>query len=412
MSNEKRTIDVLERNDLIKIAKKLNIYGSSNNFTKPYKNKEYIKHEILAALNQKNVSNLCKMDPLNSLHCKVKKLVAIGDIHGDLVAAIKSLKLAGVISLSVPNDTMDVNNIQWTGGETFVVQLGDQIDRCRPSNWINDICSEDDEELYQDEGSDLKIICLFDNLHKQALKQGGALFSILGNHELMNVDGDFRYVSPREFREFGNFFKAKKSSKRTKYPYGYAERKKAFEPGGVIAKKLAANRFSLLQIGSWLFVHGGISPEMAKKYSINDVNKCIRDWMVGSKDKQTKTGVQELYHNDDESFSPFWSRLFTDLEEWDCNTSSKMFYQTLDILNKRNGRNETNKIKGMIMGHSPQFMYDKCLNSACNNKLWRVDVGMSRAFGSLQEPDICNKNRKVQILVIINDEKCQIVREK
>ena len=327
-------------------------------------------------------------------------------------SAIQALKLAEVIDKSIPNNLTDINQIKWIGGKTVVVQLGDQIDRCRPSNWINDICSEDDEELYQDEGSDLKIICLFDNLHKQALKQGGALFSILGNHELMNVDGDFRYVSPREFREFGNFFKAKKSSKRTKYPYGYAERKKAFEPGGVIAKKLAANRFSLLLIGSWLFVHGGISPEMAKKYSINDVNKCIRDWMVGSKDKQNKASVQELYHNDDESFSPFWSRLFTDLEEWDCNTSSKMFYQTLDILNKRNGRDETNKIKGMIMGHSPQFMYDKCLNSACNNKLWRVDVGMSRAFGSLQEPDICNKNRKVQILVIINDEKCQTCRSR
>ena len=412
MSAEKRTIDVLERNDLIKIAKKLNIFGASNNFTKPYKNKEFIKQEILAALNQKNVSNLCKMDPLQSYHNKVKKLVAIGDIHGDLAAAIKSLKLAGVISLSVPNETMDVNNIKWTGGDTYVVQLGDQIDRCRPSNWINDICSEDDEELYQDEGSDLKIICLFDNLHKQAMKNGGALFSILGNHELMNVDGDFRYVSPREFREFGNFFKAKKSSKRTKFPYGYNERKKAFEPGGVIAKKLAANRFSILQIGSWLFVHGGISPEMAKKYSINDVNRCIRDWMVGSKDKKTMAALQEVYHNDDDSFSPFWSRLFTDLEDWDKNTSTKMFYQTIDILNKKNNRNNDTKIQGMIMGHSPQFMYDKGLNSACNNKLWRVDVGMSRAFGSLDEPDINNKNRKVQILVIQNDEKCQIVREK
>ena len=103
---------------------------------------------------------------------------------------------------------------------------------------------------------------------------------MLGNHELMNVDGDFRYVSPREFREFGNFFKAKKSSKRTKYPYGYAERKKAFEPGGVIAKKLAANRFSLLQIGSWLFVHGGISPEMAKKYSIKIAISYVIDNLI------------------------------------------------------------------------------------------------------------------------------------
>ena len=126
---------------------------------------------------------------------------------------------------------------------------------------------DDDDELYQDEGSDLKIICLFNNLAKQAAKQGGALFSILGNHELMNVVGDFRYVSPREFREFGNYFKAKKTFKKGSYPFGYKERKEVFQPGGVLAKKLAETRHSILQVGSWVFVHGGIVPDMAKKYS-------------------------------------------------------------------------------------------------------------------------------------------------
>ena len=64
------------------------------------------------------------------------------------------------------------------------------------------------------------------------------------------------------------------------------------------------------------------------------------------------------------------------------------------------------------MGHSPQFMYGKGLNSCCGERLWRVDVGMSRAFGplgNLADDDI--KNRKVQVLVIKND-KDFTVREK
>ena len=64
-----------------------------------------------------------------------KKLVAIGDIHGDLSVA-KCLKLANVIDRNIPNDTVDIRKINWSGGNTFVVQLGDQIDRVRPTNYI------------------------------------------------------------------------------------------------------------------------------------------------------------------------------------------------------------------------------------------------------------------------------------
>ena len=61
----------------------------------------------------------------------------------------------------------------------------------------------------------------------------------------------------------------------------------------------------------------------------------------------------------------------------------------------------------MIVGHSPQFMYNKGLNSACNNRLWRVDVGMSRAFGLNSNSN--NNNRRVQILVINNDNNFKIL---
>ena len=66
------------------------------------------------------------------------------------------------------------------------------------------------------------------------------------------------------------------------------------------------------------------------------------------------------------------------------------------------------------MGHSPQFMYDKGLNSSCNDRLWRVDVGMSKSFlvptGNIADNDVLN--RKVQVLVINNDNQFNILREK
>jgi hypothetical protein len=435
-----RKIDTLSRTQLITIGKKLKIGNYKNSYSNPYLKKTELKNIITDYItnNQKSVENLTthvvksnfhkklsnKTPELysaskkivfsveNCLFPKVEKLVAIGDIHGDLVIAIKCLKLAGVISNTIPNNTRIINSIKWIGGKTHVVQLGDQIDRVRPNALINDICPDNDEGLHQDEGSDLKIITLFNNLHKQALKCGGACYSILGNHELMNVDGDFRYVSPKEFREFGNFFKAPKSIKHGGYPYGYKERKEAFQCGGTIATKLANTRFSILQVGSWVFVHGGLTPTMAEEYSFNDINKSIKDWLIGCKRPETLNNVNRIYHREDDTNSPFWSRMFSDNEEWIDGESENLFGETLLKANNKNKRNKRSEIKGMILGHSPQFMYDKGINSACNNRLWRVDVGMSRAFGPVNPEDCEYSNRKAQVLLIKNDKDFIIIKEK
>ena len=51
------------------------------------------------------------------------------------------------------------------------------------------------------------------------------------------------------------------------------------------------------------------------------------------------------------------------------------------------------------------------INSSCDGKLWRVDIGASKAFGPYLNCDEENRYRKTAILVIQNG-KTKIVKEK
>lgn len=101
----------------------------------------------------------------------VERLVAIGDLHGDLAATRAVLRLAGAI------DAGDA----WVGGRLVVVQTGDQVDR-----------GDEDRE----------VLDLLARVREDAAQQGGALHLLSGNHETMNVAGDFRYVTQRSFESF------------------------------------------------------------------------------------------------------------------------------------------------------------------------------------------------------------------
>ncbi len=259
-----------------------------------------------------------------SIYTRKKRIVAIGDLHGDWNATITSFKVAKLID----------NNFNWIAipKSTFVVQLGDQVDRLSRTN------------LKTDEASEKKIFDFLDNLHKQASSYGGAVLSIIGNHELMNVMGDMRYASPMSIKDFGTIY----------------DRIDAFKPGGEIARRFACTRNVIIKIGNFLFVHGGILPKHCK-LSIQEINRIMKNYLLNKINTENHKYFDQLFLEEN---SLLWTRKLSG-ENVKCSKLNKVF--------------KTYNVNNIVVGHTPQL---NGITSECSNKIWRVDTGMSRAFSN------------------------------
>jgi hypothetical protein len=252
------------------------------------------------------------------------RLVIIGDIHGD----IKRFKNI-LIDANIIND-----NIEWIAEpkNTIVIQMGDQIDSLNRT-------TDNDWEVIED----IEVINFTNILDKLAIAKGGRLISLIGNHEFMNILGNYTYVSSKSIAN---------NEKR---------RRELFKPGGQISSILS-NRPVIVKIGGLLFCHAGLKiSHLMILYNYNKDIKYINTiWKIFA----TSNNINGAEDND--IFSKIilsddgilWTRALDNPEEME------IMLKNLNCSYMFVGHNVVDGIKFI------------------NNMLWYTDTGISRAFGT------------------------------
>src|SRR5690606_14286929 len=258
-----------------------------------------------------------------------ERLMALGDVHGDLAATRRALRLAGAI------DAGD----RWVGGSLVVVQTGDQLDR------------GDDEQA---------ILDLFERLRGEAEAAGGAFHVLLGNHELMNAAGDLRYVTPGGFADFeGIEGLALDDPALAQLPPAARARAAAFTPGGPYARVLA-QRNTVVVVGPSVFVHGGVLPQHVPGglADLERLNADVRAWLMGTTDGRA---IEQALMSPE---GVVWTRTYASDDAQACALLAEAL-QRLDA-------------ERMVVGHTVQ---EHGITSGCDGRVCRIDVGLAAHCG-------------------------------
>jgi len=248
----------------------------------------------------------------------INRIIVIGDVHGDIKRFKKIL-----IDSKIIND-----NYEWIAEpNTIIVQLGDQIDS------LNRNTDENWEVL-----KDYEMIYFTEHLNNIARAKDGYCISLIGNHELMNVIGDFSYVSDNSYDDL---------------------RKQLFKAKGSMALILA-NRPLIIKIKDLLFCHAKLDIEhlnLLKKYNkdIFYINYLWKKYLENNKiDIEDKEIFDYIILS---SKGILWNRNLNKIEE------------TRELFKELN-------VSYMFLGHTALdhiSLYD--------NQIWYCDTGLSRSFG-------------------------------
>jgi predicted MPP superfamily phosphohydrolase len=187
-----------------------------------------------------------------------RPIFVMGDVHGDYYGMIDLLQKGNVID----------EKLNWKWGSGHLVFLGDIVDR-----------GENVTEC----------LWLIYKLERQARKEGGYVHYLLGNHEIMIMTKDYRYLADKYFYmndQLGIDFS------------------RNYDQNSFFGKWLSSKN-SLVKIGPYLFLHAGLSYEsFLNKYSIPNMNSTVRQYLKNPKAKTFSDTIHWLLGDT----GPFWYR--------------------------------------------------------------------------------------------------------
>jgi len=298
---------------------------------------------------------------LDTVESVPDRMIVIGDLHGDYNTCVGALARAGVVSEFSSRDPSEYHTIKWLKGpnqKTHIIQIGDIFDGA--------VRHFEGHNRHENEEA---ILDLFISLKEQAKKSGGAVHLIAGNHEIMNMRLDYRYVSLEGFKNFEKYTPSNHSyctdEVKEKSPHlcGLVGRVSAFSNGGAVREKLKKNLEAVCQIGEYLFVHAGISEKVSEKYSIQQINerfqKIIEDDEI---EDEIFMGAEAIT----------WYRGYSDGKDPKINLKLD---KVLDVY----------QASYMVVGHSVQEKGIEVHKTSADRGIWLVDTGMSDAIHGKKE---------------------------
>ena len=163
-----------------------------------------------AGMNTVNIRKINKQE--KTAYNRVDSLYVVGDVHGRYDQMSNLLLKANIIDA----------DLNWIAGKSHVVFLGDVFDR----------------------GDDVtKVLWFIYDLEEKAALAGGKVHLVLGNHEIMTMTKDLRYVSRKE--------------RNIAVAHGISY-DALFHPINSHLGTWLRSKVSLLKVGKIVFAHGGI----------------------------------------------------------------------------------------------------------------------------------------------------------
>eukprot|EP00798_Chlamydomonas_sp_ICE-L_P028166 gene28166-31265_t len=330
----------------------------------PYSGDDFWRSVVAAARELRDEQQQIRQD--------TRPLLVLGDLHGDLQQGLRALVLLGAIN-------------ELHAGSSVLIQVGDIVDRGHHS---------------------LPLIDFFEQLKVEAAAVGGEVITLMGNHELMLIQGDNRYVSRVELQRLSRMNRAMKeaeseepsdtllsasvmdatqnidwrplikgdppgtsnyelqtrgqgsSMKGDELMEGMAVWKAFTSPYGHYGQLLRRRPLVHLYNASgcsMLFIHAGLLPSF-----LDSIDLEIEPSEVQQAASVIRASIGEMLG----ASGGVWTRLYSDNPAKGC--------QSVTEVTKRLG------VDRIVVGHTIQSSGK--IESKCGGRLLMVDVGMSRAI--------------------------------